>query len=89
VDVFHNEDLLDNICDGDGLMAVHCNAGITCTNLVGDLLSYGEVWYNPNRIANILSLSRVKEREFRVAFDSNTGNEFHVHKTDSNKRVFQ
>ena len=89
VDVFHNEDLLDNIRDGDGFMAIHCNAGITSTNLVGDLPGYGEVWYNPNGIANILSLSRVKARGFRVTFDSNTGNEFHVHKTDGNKRVFQ
>jgi hypothetical protein len=57
VDVFHNADLLDNIRHADGFMDIHCNAGMTSTNLVGDLLGYGEVWYNPNGIANILSLS--------------------------------
>ena len=89
VDVFHNADLLTNIRQGDGYMDIHCNAGMTSTNLVGDLPGYGEVWYNPNGIANILSLCRVKERGFRVAYDSNTGNAFHVHKPDGTKRVFQ
>jgi hypothetical protein len=86
VDVFHNEDLLNNICNGDGFMDIHCNAGMTSMNLVGDLPGYGEVWYNPNGIAKILSISQVKERGFCVTFDSNTGNKFHVHKPDGNKR---
>jgi hypothetical protein len=47
------------------------------------------VWYNPNGIANILSLSRVKQHEFRVTFDSGETNEFHVHKPNGTKRVFK
>jgi hypothetical protein len=70
-------------------MDIHCNAGVTSTNLVGDLPGYGEVWFNPNGIANILSLSRVKQRGFRVTFDSENGNEFHVHKPNGTTRVFQ
>jgi hypothetical protein len=88
VDVFHNHELLQSIRRGDGFMDIHCNAGVTSTNLVGDLPSYGEVWFNPNGIANILSLSRVKERGFRVTFDSSNGNEFHVHKPNGTARVF-
>jgi hypothetical protein len=65
VNIFRNDELLENICRGDTFMDIHCNAGVTSTNLVGgDLPGYGEVWYNPNGIANILSLSRVKERGF-------------------------
>jgi hypothetical protein len=45
-------------------MDIHCNAGVTSTNLVGDLPGYGKVWFNPNGIANILSLLRVKEQGF-------------------------
>jgi hypothetical protein len=56
VDVFHNADLLKNIRTGDGHMDIHCNAGVTRTNLIGDLPGYGQVWYHPNGIANILSL---------------------------------
>jgi hypothetical protein len=62
VDVFHNDKLLKNIRAGEGYMDIHCNAGITSTNLIGDLAGYGPVWYHPNGIANILSLSRVKKK---------------------------
>jgi hypothetical protein len=68
-------------------MAIHCNAGTTSTNLAGDLPGHGEVWYNPNRITNILLLSRVKERGFWVTFGSNTGSEFHVHKPGGNRNT--
>jgi hypothetical protein len=85
----YNEDLLDNICNGEGFMDIHCNAGIMSTNLAGDLPGYGKVWYNPNQIANILSLSRAKEGQFWVTFDSNPGNEFHLHKLDGNKHIFR
>jgi hypothetical protein len=38
-------------------MDIYCNAGVTSTNLIVDLAGYGPVWYHPNGIANILSLS--------------------------------
>jgi hypothetical protein len=41
VNVFHNEDLIDYIRCGDGFMDIHCNEGVTSTNLVGDLPGYG------------------------------------------------
>eukprot|EP00978_Attheya_sp_CCMP212_P037163 scaffold173586_cov64-Attheya_sp.AAC.1 len=37
VDVFHNGELLDNIRVADSHIDIHCNAGVTSTNLVGDL----------------------------------------------------
>jgi hypothetical protein len=43
VDVFYNNGLLQNIQRGDGFMDIHCNAGVTSTNLIGDLPGYGEV----------------------------------------------
>jgi hypothetical protein len=70
-------------------MDIPCNTGMTSTNLAGKLPGYGEVWYNPNGITIILSLSRVEKRGVWVTFDSNTGNEFHMHKLGSNKRVFR
>ena len=79
VDVFHNGELLENIRSGMSYMDIHCNAGMTSTNLVGDLPGYGEVWYHPNGIANILSLARVKDRGYHVTYDSHNGNEFRVY----------
>jgi hypothetical protein len=80
VDVFYNRDLLTNIREGTSSMDIHCNAGVASTNLEGELAGYGTVWYHPNGIANILSLSRMKEHGHRVTYDSHDGNKFTVHK---------
>ena len=90
VDVFHNGELLNNIRSGAAYMDIHCNAGVTSTNLIGDLPGYGEVWYHPNGIANILSLARVKSRGYRVTYDSHDGNEFRVfNETAGTTRIFR
>ena len=70
-------------------MEIHCNAGTTSTNQVGDLSGYGTVWYHPDGIANILSLSRVKEQGYRVTYDSDGGNYFKVEKADGTSRTFR
>ncbi|KAL7480429.1 hypothetical protein ACHAW6_006122, partial [Cyclotella cf. meneghiniana] len=79
IDVFSNPKLLDKIKQVGNTMHIRCNAGVKSTNLRGHLSGYGWVWYFPQGIANILSLSRVKEK-FRVTYDSTTDNCFHVHK---------
>jgi hypothetical protein len=68
---------------------IHCNAGITSTNLQGTLPGYVTVWYHPLGIANILSLSRVQEHGYRVAYDNNSGIGFTIIKPDGSTRVFQ
>jgi len=66
VDVFHNAALLTNIRKNKTYMDIHCNAGVTSTNMIGELSGYGTVWYQPKGIANILSLARVKKLGYRV-----------------------
>lgn len=68
-------------------LTVHCNAGTTVTQQRGILPGYGEVWYNPDGIANILSLSRMKGR-FHVTYDSGEGNTFCACR-DGRKYYFQ
>ena len=70
-------------------MDIHCNAGIASTKLIGELRGYGTVWYNPTGIANILSLAKAKERGYRVTFDTEEGNAFHLTKHDGTVRVFK
>lgn len=83
VDVFANGNLLKNIRTVPaGYMDIHCNAGVSSTNLMGDLPGYGPVWYNPKGIANILSLSRVQDRGYRITYDSDDGPVFTIHKAD-------
>ena len=45
------------------------------------LLEYGWVWFYPGGIANILFMSRVREK-YRVTFDSAMDNCFYAHKND-------
>ena len=88
VDVFTNQRLIKNIRRAKTNMFIHCTAGAAKTNLIRDLPGYGTVWYHPNGIANILSLSKVKEK-YRVTFDSDKNNQFIVHQTDGTQQVFQ
>ena len=66
-------------------MKIHCNAGTSTTNMVGDLAGYGTVWYHRLGIANILSLAKVKV-EYEVRFDSGARNCFEVEKKDRSGR---
>jgi hypothetical protein len=88
VDVFFSSELLENIRKGAGHMDIYCNAGVTSTDLIGDLPGCGTVWYHPKGIANILSLSRVKSR-YRVTYDSLNRNEFSLHKPDDSVHIFR
>jgi hypothetical protein len=57
--------------------------------MIGDLPGYdGKVWYNPQCIANIQSLSDVKKYH-QVAYDSKAVKAFIVHKTDGEERRFK
>jgi len=87
VDVFHNKELLVNVRESGRVLNIHCNAGVASTSTVGDLPGYGEVWLYEEGIANILSLSRVKER-FRITYDSENGNQFVVHLRNGKNQVF-
>jgi Eukaryotic translation initiation factor 3 subunit G len=87
VDVFVNPALLHNIRAANRVLTINTTAGPTSTNLVGDFAGYGEVWYHPGGIANILSYSRVTSRfkiEYIRAID-----EFHLTKPNGGVRVFR
>jgi hypothetical protein len=64
IDVFYNSAMLQNIHVSSSYMNIHCNAGVTTMNLVGDLAGYGEAWFHKDGIANILSLARVEEKYY-------------------------
>ena len=68
-----NRKYLSNIRDDpdEKYLRVHCNAGVTHTNKIGDLPGYSyPVWYNPKGIANILSLGLVQ----KITLGSTTSN---------------
>jgi hypothetical protein len=88
VDVFCNSKLLKNVRKTNKVMNIKCNAGVTRTDMIGDLPGYGEVWYYERGIANILSLSRVEEK-YRITYDSAEEKQFIVHKENGAKRRFK
>jgi hypothetical protein len=88
-DIFSNPALLRNIRKVKGYMHLATQAGsTTSTNLVGDLPGYGTVWFHPNGIANIITLTNMK-RKYHITYDSTTGNEFRVHKSNGVVRIFK
>ena len=78
VNVFFNERLLQNIRTVKRKLTIYSTGGKSVTRQVGDLPGFGEVWYHPGGIANILSLALVK-KHFRITYDSHSDNTFHVH----------
>lgn len=75
--------LLHNIHRVKMTMRVFCNAGVTTTNLMGWLGDYpNPVWYNPNGVANILSLFLV-QRYYWVQYDNEIEDAFHVTMKDA------
>jgi hypothetical protein len=77
VHLFNNSEILDDIHEGENWMSVASNGGYTVTNKKGTFPIYGEVWYDPKAITNILSLKAVQE-QYHVHYDSGAGNKFVV-----------
>lgn len=88
VDVFGERKLLTNIRTVPCSMRIICNAGTVMVTQMGSLKGYGDVWYHPQAIANILSLNNV-QKMFRVSYDSMNGDQFIVHRNDGTTRAFK
>jgi hypothetical protein len=58
------------------------------TNKQGYLPGYGQVWFDPNGIANILSLSNVKKR-YKVQYNSENDDVFIVTMAHGATREFK
>jgi hypothetical protein len=61
--------MLEDIHEVDDEMAIALNGRTNVTSEMGTLPGYGLVWYDPVGIANIVSLSRVREK-YHVSFNS-------------------
>ena len=56
IDIFCNLSQIESIRKIGDKMKIHCNAGTHVTDLVRDLPGYGTMWFDPQAIANVLSL---------------------------------
>jgi hypothetical protein len=63
VNLFNNRLLLSNIRKTKGPpLRCYCNGGYQDSTLIGTLDGYGDIWYNPNSLANILSMAHVSQK---------------------------
>ena len=63
VDIFKNKHLLQDIFEvKDQSLNLQTNGGVMKSSFKGLLKNYGEVWYNPDSMANILSLANVRKK---------------------------
>ena len=69
-------------------MTIHCNSGVTNTDKMGTLKGFRRAWYNPNGIANIISLREIAKK-YRIIMDSSIDNALYVHKEDISMRRFE
>jgi hypothetical protein len=60
--IFCNKNLVSNLRLSSGSMKVHCNAGTKAVKHDATLKNYGAVWFNEEGIANIFSMSLVKNK---------------------------
>ena len=79
--IFFNLKYLSNTHQVNSQMTIHTNGGSLTTSQKGTLAGYGEVWYHPGAMTNILSMSNVK-KQYCVTYDSEGVDRFTVHKPE-------
>jgi hypothetical protein len=80
--------LLKIIHEVQGSLTIYTQDGKAVTKLKVTVPGYGEVWYCPDGIANIIALAHVAKTRL-VRFDSTNGKQFEVTKDDVSTRVFK
>lgn len=88
LDLFCDARKLINIREAPRVMKIQCNAGYKEVAQIGHLSGYGDVWFDKNAVANILSLGRVTKR-FKVTFKSAGSEGFILHLPGGRKRCFK
>jgi hypothetical protein len=69
---FCNPDLVSTIRNSNKILLLQTNGGTAATSQVADIPQFGETWYNPDGMTNILSLSLVKKIH-KVTYDGENG----------------
>jgi hypothetical protein len=87
ISVFKNKDMLHNVRGSPHVLQAITNGGYQDSNMIGDFPNLGEVWYNENSIANILSLADVR-KVCTVTMDSSRSTSMDVHRKDGSIMSF-
>jgi hypothetical protein len=88
VSVFKNRLLLSNIRTSRTTLRVHTNGGTQLSRKIGTVNNFGDVWYNEDSLANILSMAAVR-KVCRITMDTSVEAAMLVHRTDGSIMKFQ
>ena len=72
-DIFCNSKYLKNIRGASTTLQLNTNGGVLICNQQGDVPGYGTVWYHPDAITNIISLSNAVDKGHKVTYDESVG----------------
>jgi hypothetical protein len=78
VSVFKNRKLLWNIRPSPETLRVHTNGGTQTSTEIGTVKNFGDVWFNTNSLANILSMADVR-KVCRITMDTSLEAAMTVH----------
>jgi hypothetical protein len=67
--VFNNRHLLSDILTSPQTLPVHTNGGTHLSTEMGHVKNFGHVWFNPDSLANILSMAEV-HKVCRITMDT-------------------
>ena len=83
ISILNNTNLLTNIrkCNPDEKVRCYCNRGYQDTDMMGSIKGLGGIYYNPNSLANILSLADVYNKGFHITLDTDIDPAFKIHNT--------
>jgi hypothetical protein len=87
VSVFKNRSLLSNIRASCRTLRVHTNGGTQLSTQLGTVTNFGDVWFNTDSLANILSMAAVR-KVCRITMDTSVAAAMHVHRKDGTIMTF-
>ena len=88
VSVFKNRRLLSNIRLSFKTLRVHTNGGTQTSTEMGTVKNFGDVWFNTNSLANILSMAHVR-KVCRITMDTSLEAAITVHRQDGSHMKFR
>ena len=68
-DIFKDENILKNIQKVNKTLMLHTSGGTIKTNMMGTYKGYGDVWYHPKALTNMISFGNAKNNGFKVNYD--------------------
>jgi hypothetical protein len=86
--VFKDSKLLTNIRRSPRTLRVCTNGGTQTSTKIGAVTNFGDVWCNPDSLANILSMAEVR-RVCRIAMDTAQEAAITVHRKDGSLMAFR